>query len=538
MNNIYRSDCKQVLERCIEEGTKVDLIYLDPPFNSNRAYNIIYDRAAADAQDKAFDDTWSYTPQAVRMLQDFELYLETADELSPVVKAFLSTWIRTIDTSDTSDKKMVAYLIYMTERLVLMHKVLRPSGSLYLHCDPTASHYLKVLMDGIFGKNNFRNEIIWKRRQEKHNLAQKHMGKMHDTILYYAKSSEHIYKIGYTDYDPKYLATHYKHKDNRGVYRSLPATNESGGNKPYTFMGIRRAWRFAAERMQDLHNQGLLTQSTSGGPFYYKKYLKDAKGVPLQDIWDDISPARGKEYLGYKTQKPIELLERIIKSSTNEGDLVLDPFCGCGTTIEAAIKLKRNWIGIDISGDAVDLTIHKRIEKYGLRCKPVEGAPDTRKEYERLSPYEKQDWLIRQLQGQPNSRKSGDQGVDGEMRIHIGYKKEEKKQTDLWGRIIFSVKTGKQCTPSLVRELSGTMRSQKAEMGVLILDKEPTPGMETEADKSGTLPYQLREDQPKDYFPCLQIITTDDIFDRRTVVRPPSIREIMLHRQHAQGKLL
>ena len=541
-----------MLQRLIEQGTKVDLIYLDPPFNSNRAYNIIYDSRAADAQDKAFDDTWRYTSQIEQMLLDFEAHLEAEEALSAVVKAFLRTWIGNLQASDTTDKKMIAYLIYMTERLVLMHKVLRSTGSLYLHCDPTASHYLKVLLDGIFGKQNFRNEITWQ-RYATHSLSEREYNNITDILLFYSKEKgRNTFSHPYRASTKEEIQERFKHieAETGRRFQHVALEQQSNASSAGELRHIQGktvtseiGWRWTQETFDTrLKDNPYLIHWTKNGRPRYKIYADEYKGEPTGNMWTskDVKylTSGSKERLGYKTQKPLALLKRIIAASSQEGDLVLDPFCGCGTTIEAAIQLKRNWMGIDISGDAIDLTISKRIRRYHIEYEKVEGAPDTRKEYERLSPYEKQDWLVRQLQGQPSLRKSGDQGVDGELRIHIGFKKEAKKQVDRWGRLLFSVKTGKQCTPSLVRELRGTISAQKAEMGVLILDQEPTLGMEQEADKAGELAYYFREDLPPDKLPRLQIITTDDIFDGRTVVRPPSIKEIMLHRQHAQARLL
>ena len=250
------------------------------------------------------------------------------------------------------DKNTAAFLCFLSVRLLEMHRILKPTGSIYLHCDPTASHYIKTCMDAIFGKENFRNEIVWKRRKDTHNLASYHMGRIHDIIYYYVKSSESMYHIQYTPYDPDYINSHYKYEDLRGKYRLLPCTNEKGGNKPYLFRGIRRAWRFSEQTMNDMDKSDLLVQLTSGGPYYYKKYLSEAKGVPLQDLWSDIAPVRGADSTGSPDQKPLALYERIIKASSKEGDLVLDPFCGCATTIIAANNLKRRWIGIDRRVDA------------------------------------------------------------------------------------------------------------------------------------------------------------------------------------------
>ena len=262
-----------------------------------------------------------------------------------------------IQASETVyDASMKIYLTAMAVRLFEMKRILKSTGSIYLHCDPTASHYLKMIMDDMFGKNNFRNEIVWKRRFDTHNLSTTHMGRNHDIILYYTNSPETVYHIQYTPYDPAYIESHYKYEDTRGKYRLLPCTNETGGNRQYSFMDITRAWRFSEDTMDEMYENDLLVQLREGGPYYYKKYLSEARGVPLQDIWDDIASARGNERTGYPTQKPLALLERIIKASSDERGIVLDPFCGCATACVAAEKLQRQWIGIDISPAAEDIT--------------------------------------------------------------------------------------------------------------------------------------------------------------------------------------
>jgi len=301
----------------------VDLIYLDPPFNSNANYAAPIGSKAAGA---AFKDTWTLDDV------DEAWHGEIADR-QPALYAI-------IDAAGLAHGKgMKSYLIMMAVRLLEMRRLLKPTGSIYLHCDPTASHYLKTLMDAIFGRKNFRNEIVWKRRQDTHNLASKTMGAAHDAILWYG------------DYD-------------RSVYRRqfTPCTNEAGGNTRYEFRGLVRAWRFSAETMRRMFDDDRLVRLTDDGPFYYKKYLADAEGVPVQDIWVDVPPAKGRESIGYPTQKPLALLERVIKASSDPGDVVLDPFCGCATTLVAADRLDREWAGIDLSPIAARLVL-RRIRK-------------------------------------------------------------------------------------------------------------------------------------------------------------------------------
>ena len=326
----------------------VDLIYLDPPFNKKKVFTA---PIGSNAEGASFSDIFREEDVKDEWLLDIK-----EDHY------FIHNLLSTVKVIEGRASYNFCYLAYMAIRLIECQRVLKPTGSIYLHCDPTMSHYLKLLLDCIFGETNFKNEIIWKRRQDTHNLATKVMGSVHDVIFWYGGSESSLYKRQFTPYDAAYLKEFYKYKDNRGEYRLLPCTNESGGNKPYTFQGIKRAWRFSPETMQNMFKDNMLVQLKADGPYYYKKHLTHAEGVPLQDLWNDISPARGKEATGYPTQKPIALLERIIKSSCPEGGIILDPFCGCATTCVAAEKFKRKWVGIDVSVKAYDL-VRERMKK-------------------------------------------------------------------------------------------------------------------------------------------------------------------------------
>ena len=312
----------------------VDLIYLDPPFNSNREYAAPIGSEAAGA---AFKDTWT--------LSDVDLawHGEIAEANPPLY--------RVIDTArETHGKGMQSYLIMMAVRLLEMRRVLKPTGSVYLHCDPTASHYLKLLMDAVFGANNFGSEITWKRTSAHSDTRQgrRQHGRIRDLLLFYTKTDEWTWNPVYTAYGPEYIANFYKHiepQTNRR-FRLGDLTGPGGaakGNPHYELMGVTRYWRYSEERMKQLVKEGRVVQTKPGTVPQYKRYLDEMPGVPLQDLWTDIKPVqpKSKERRGYPTQKPLALLERIIRTSSNEGDIVLDPFCGCATALLAAEKLGR-----------------------------------------------------------------------------------------------------------------------------------------------------------------------------------------------------
>ncbi len=286
-----------------------------------------------------------------------------------------------------------SYIEWFAPFVADMSNILSPKGSFYLHCDPTISHYLKLILDAEFDYKNFRNEITWKRRAESHNRATNHMGRIHDSILYFAKSRESLYNIQYLPYSEEYMNSHYKYRDERGHYATFPCTNEAGGNKEYDFMGITRAWRFSPSKMLEMYDNNLLVQPRSGSPFRYKKYAVDADGVKLQDIWDEVTGVRGNERTGYPTQKPEALLERIIKASSNEGDLVLDCFVGSGTTAAVAEKLGRRWIAVDIGRFAIQTTRKRLLDIPD--CKPFE--------VQNLGKYERTQWQPSDTSSKPNS---------------------------------------------------------------------------------------------------------------------------------------
>ena len=333
----------------------VDLIYLDPPFNSKASYNVLFRAPSgqqSEAQIKAFDDTRHWNDTAERA------YDEVLNSANTDAAAMLQAMRSFLKEND-----MMAYLAMMAVRLIELHRVLKPSGSLYLHCDPKASHYLKILLDAIFGARCFGAEIIWKRTSAHNDAGQgsRRVGRQHDVIFQYMKSKDYIWNNIYHDYSKEYLKEQYRHIDDTGRRYGLFDTTGPGGGDPkkhnphYKFLGITRYWRFAEERMKDMYARGEIIQLKLGMVPLQKRYFDKMPGIPVQSVWTDIKPlsAQAKERRGYPTQKPLELLKRILAMSSNEGDVVLDPFCGCGTTVHAAETLGRKWIGIDITHLAI-----------------------------------------------------------------------------------------------------------------------------------------------------------------------------------------
>ena len=337
----------------------VHLIATDPPFNKGRDFHATPDSLASGAR---FQDRWSW---------DRDVHEDWVDQIRddwPAVQAIIEA------SKVTYGDDIAAFLCFMAVRLVEMHRVLRQDGSMYLHCDPTASHYLKALMDAVFGRRNFQNEVTWQRTTA-HSDAVRY-GRNFDTILFYSKSDRWTWNAQYQDYDQGYIESHYRYKTDDGrLYRTdnLTATSLSGGGYEYEWNGITRIWRRPPESMKLLHEQGRI-RYTRNGVAEYIRYLDEMPGVPLQALWSDINAinSQARERVGYPTQKPLALYERVIQASSNEGDVVLDPFCGCATTPIAAERLGRQWVGIDI-WDSAYKTVLDRLESEGLA---VPHAPE------------------------------------------------------------------------------------------------------------------------------------------------------------------
>ena len=359
----------------------VDLIATDPPFNTKRnrasSAGFYVDKWRYGNPSKELPDQWKWNeihPKWRDSIQD------GYPELYQVIEA-----TRVVQGEDTA-----AFLCFMSVRLLEMHRILKPTGAIFLHCDHTANSYIRIAMDAIFGKQNFINEIAWLRKDGvKHNLAKKRFPQAHDTIFYFAKSKEHTHNSIFLPYSEEYIEKNYNKIDSNGQYATFPCTNDAGGNKVYEFRGISRAWRFKKSEMEEMYQKGLLTQATPTSPFRYKKYLSTAEGVKVPDIWTDTALFEENEKTGSPDQKPVSLYKRLIEAGSNENDLVLDPFCGCATTIIAANKLKRRWIGIDRRPDA----------RYQIITRFMGITKQEREDLEKKAQHNNQVWLDKQTAG-------------------------------------------------------------------------------------------------------------------------------------------
>lgn len=505
-NKLYYGDNLDVLRRHVKDES-VDLVYLDPPFKSNQDYNVLFqqkDGTAAAAQIQAFEDTWRWDMAAAKALDEIVRGGGRVGETLLALQRILG------------DSDMMAYLAMMAPRLVELRRVLNETGSLYLHCDPTASHYLKILMDAVFGPTFFVNEIIWVRSLPHGNVAKK-LGASHDTILFYRRADGATWNRPYQPHRKEYLKQFYRYEESDGrIYRLISCINPNPNrpNLTYEWNGVVKVWKYTRERMQRMHDKGLLVYSKNGIA-QYKGYLDTMKGTPMQDVWTDIPPLMGssQERLGYPTQKPMALLERIIEASSNRGDVVLDPFCGCGTTVAAAHKLGRKWIGIDITHLAVNLMKHRLQNAFGpsvrdeyeVRGEPttVEGAQELAKE----NPYQFQFWALGLVGARPHEEKKGaDKGIDG--RLHF-----QDPETGDYKDIIISVKAGKP-TVSYLRDLRGVVDREKAAIGVLITMQDPTRAMVKEG-ATGTF-YS----SPFGQHPGLQLLTIQQLMDGARIDYP------------------
>lgn len=515
-NRLYYGDNLGILREHIADES-VDLVYLDPPFNSNATYNVLFkspEGKESPAQIEAFDDTWHWSEVAENAFYEVAHGPNTdAASMLVAMRSFLG------------DNDMMAYLAMMAVRLIELHRVLKKTGSLYLHCDPTASHYLKILLDAIFGKTQFETEIIWKRTFAHGNVTTGY-GDVTDSILFYAKSNKRTWNQLYTTLSPEALDQKYPKRDadnrrwqsvtlrNPGVRPNLhyPYTASNG----VTYHPHPNGWSCNLERMRKYDRERKLHfPSTPKGALRLKMYEDESPGERLQSLWDDIPPigAQAQERLGYPTQKPVALLERIIAASSNEGDVVLDPFCGCGTTVHAAQKLNRQWIGIDVTHLAISLIKRRLYDAFGTDAKFEEiGVPQDIGAARALAEKDKHEFekwaisLIPDAQPFRGGKKGADTGIDG-----IVYLKTGKTKTD---KAIVEVKGG-AVSVDQIHKLKSVIEREKALVGVFVTLNEPTKPMIKEAAAAGF------EETQWGRIPRIQILTIDGILSHREFARLP-----------------
>ena len=512
-NRLYFGDNLDILREHIADES-VDLIYLDPPFNSNATYNVLFrERSGEDseAQITAFDDTWRWDMGSESAYRDVVTNgPESLGKLLQAMREFLGR------------NDMMAYLTMMAQRMAELRRVLKPAGSIYLHCDPTASHYLKLLMDAAFGKEFFKNEIIW-RRTSSHSDARRY-GRVHDVILYYTRGEEYEWNDIHLPYDPDYIEQYYRYEDpdgRRWMSDNLSASGLQGGGYEYEWNGVTRVWRLPQDSMRRLESEGRLYY-TSNGIARRKRYLDESQGLRIQDVWADIQALRSwhRERLGYPTQKPESLIERLITASSSEGDVVLDPFCGCGTAIAAAERLNRRWIGIDVTHLAISLMKNRLrdsfkddLSDYDIIGVPqdVESARALAVESEHDGRYQFEWWALGLIEARPSRdrRRGADSGIDGYINFFDDNSGRSK-------RVIVQVKSG-NVSVSQIRDLKGVLEREDAEIGVFITLNPPTRTMQAEAVSTG---FYEPEHFPDLRFPRLQILTIEELLDGKEAEYP------------------
>ncbi len=511
MNHLYFGDNLLVMRDHLGNES-VDLIYLDPPFNSQSTYNILFkSRRGTDsqAQIEAFDDTWHWGNEAEKAYHDVTQGKHKNARVAQMIVA-MRVYL--------GENDMMAYLVNMAARLVELHRILKPTGSLYLHCDPTASHYLKVVLDGVFGPDNFRNEIIWK-RQTAHSDAKRKYADVSDVLLFYSKTMKHNFFPQYGGHKTSYIEKFYRFDDNdgRGLYQlDNMASPNPRPRMMYEWMGFpcpEKGWRYQRITMQVLHDKGCIWYpKNEDGSFDFsrrprlKRFLNEQKGSIVTNVWTDINPlhATTPERLGYPTQKPLALLERIISASSNEGDVVLDPFCGCGTALHAAQKLNRNWIGIDITHLAISLIERRLKDAFPDIAYQVHGIPkdlDGARDLASRDKYQFQYWALSLVDAFPQAgiKKGADRGIDGVLYV-----------TPVRGetfRVIVSVKGGENVNVGMIRDLKGVLDREKAAIGLFITLTEPTTPMRTEAIATGFFERHNKK------YPRLQIFTIEELLN-------------------------
>jgi site-specific DNA-methyltransferase (adenine-specific) len=558
-NKLYFGDNLDILREHVPSES-VDLIYLDPPFNSNATYNVLFQEKGGEnsaAQITAFEDTWHWGMESEYAYQ--EMVKDSPKKLADLLQAMRAF---------LGQNDMNAYLTMMAQRMVELHRVLKPTGSIYLHCDPTASHYLKLVMDAVFEPQNFCNHIVWQ-RSDTHNDAKKQFSAISDHLLFYRKSDKQDFHKQYIAHPEKTLREWYLYLElpdgsvrrmtqdeietqiiPDGARRFNTGDLTSPNPRPnlmYDYKGYPyppKGWRCSKERMEELDNKGLLLFPTNPkGRIMFKRYLDEQEGVTVGDIWADISQLRASmsERLGYPTQKPEALLGRIITASSNEGDIVLDPFCGCGTAIAVAEKLHRRWIGIDITHLAITLmkhrledTFHSELSPYEVIGDPkdLESARALAQESQHDGRYQFEWWALGLVDARPaqDKKKGADKGVDGFINFFDDNSGKAKT-------VIVQVKSG-GVHASYVQALRGAVEREKAPIGILITLEEPTKPMLQEAAAGG---FYEPEHFPGQQYPRLQILTIRELLEGKEAQYPhmaPSatFKKAQRHRKSADDQ--
>ncbi|MCX6350465.1 MAG: site-specific DNA-methyltransferase [Bacteroidetes bacterium] len=546
MNKLYYGDNLEVLRKYIKDES-IDLCYIDPPFNSKRNYNQIYNNIGKEdkAQAQAFVDTWTWDTEADKGM---------AEIISNYNGVFTKQSIKLITGLEgvLGKGSLLAYLVSMTLRIAEIQRVLKPTGSFYFHCDPTASHYLKIIIDAIFCAKggDYKNEISW-RRHYSHNDGNK-FGCIHDIILFFTKSNEYTFNRQILPYDEDYIKKNYASIDNKSGKRFRSVSVNAAGHGEAKYFGEKLLkpppgthWRWNQERINEAIKEGIIYFTSNGVP-RYKQFLENVEGITVQDTWVDFYSlsSHDKERLGYPTQKPEALLERIIKASTNEGDTVLDAYCGCGTTVAVSQRLNRNWVGIDITYQSVSLILKRLEDSYGKAAIDnitLNGVPEDmesaialankaddriRKEFEK--------WVVLTYTNNMamiNEKKGGDGGIDGTAFM----KDYNEKNEPINKEVLFSVKSNKTLAPSVIRDLNGTMEREGAALGIL-LTLYPMPNLVKECKKYGTYENKVMGTS----MPKIEVVSVQEILDGKKMNLPLPVevlKKAEAKKETGQGKL-
>ena len=536
MNTLWYGDNLTIMQEKLGMNS-VDLIYLDPPFNSKQNYNLLYRTLTGKPvpeQVEAFCDTWKMDPQKEQIARAMPVLMRDHG----VDDYYVDFWRLWMQALRHSQPHLLAYLIFMVQRLLHMKSVLRPTGSIYLHCDPTASHYIKIMMDGIFGHTNFRNEIIWKRTGA--HGGSRRWGPVHDVILFYTASDSYTWNKEYQPYEPGYIEQKYRHKDGRGNFQDVSLTGPgiTRGDSGQPWRGFNptdkgRHWAIPGAigegiagfaemstnaKLDALDAAKLIYWPQRGGVASFPRVKQyPGKGVPIQDIISDIGAinSQAEERLGYPTQKPGALLDRIIRASSNPGDVVFDPFCGCGTTIYSAVRNGRKWVGCDIAILSIKLVREtlrserfRLVENHDFYVAGIPTSVEGAQELFAKDPSTFQKWFAERVGGFPMNRISGDRGIDG--RIYFETREGLRE-------MVLQVKGGKHVRPTDVRDLRGTLeREPTAELAGFLSMAPPTKAMLAEAAEAGTYEYQGVQ------YPRMQFLTVEDVLVHKREFQMPS----------------